>query len=143
MLKKQNITTILILSASFIFAFFTGCTKTKVTHKIEGVWDKVWVEDLSTINKERWIFKPDNTIIIMRNFYNATPMPSMDTIEIGHWKVEIDAKKNPKNIQLYDFKDGNESYYNGKWIILTLNKKELFMVNKECGRLFREFTKAE
>jgi len=140
MKKTYNISK-LFIAVLFIVFVAAGCSKARVEHKVEGTWDKVWVENLSTINKETWVFKPDNTLIIMRNFYNATPMYKMDTVEVGRWHIEMETKKNPRRLEIYDFKDGNVSYYNGTWLIIKANDDELFIVNKTVGRLFREFQK--
>ena len=141
-MNKQNIQTYILLFSTVIISFFlSSCNKERVAHKIEGSWDKVWVEDLKTTSKERWIFKSDNTLIIMRNFYNATHMDYMDTIEVGRWKVDMKFDKNHRRLDIYDLKDGNVDYYNGEWDIINLKEDELFIVNKEVGRLFREFTR--
>ena len=141
-MNKQNIQTYILLFSTVIISFFlSSCNKERVAHKIEGSWDKVWVEKLETTDEERWIFKSDNTLIIMRNFYNATPMDYMDTIEVGRWKVDMKFDKNHRRLDIYDLKDGNVDYYNGEWDIINLKEDELFIVNKEVGRLFREFTR--
>ena len=141
-MNKQNIQTYILLFSTVIISFFlSSCNKERVAHKIEGSWHKVWVEKLETTDEERWIFKSDNTLIIMRNFYNATPMDYMDTIEVGRWKVDMKFDKNHRRLDIYDLKDGNVDYYNGEWDIINLKEDELFIVNKEVGRLFREFTR--
>lgn len=131
----------LLVATLVISQIFSGCSKERVAHKVEGTWDVVSVGNLKTRDSERWIFKPDNTLIIMRNFYNATPRDYMDTVEVGRWKIDIELKKNQRRINVYDFKDGNVSYYNGDWYIINIEKDQLFIVNKEVGRLFREFTR--
>ncbi len=56
-MNKQNIQTSILLFSTVIISFFlSSCNKERVAHKIEGSWDKVWVEDLKTTSKERWIF---------------------------------------------------------------------------------------
>lgn len=140
MIKSIKIS-MLLVATLVISQIFSGCSKERVAHKVEGTWDVVSVGNLKTRDSERWIFKPDNTLIIMRNFYNATPRDYMDTVEVGRWKIDIELKKNQRRINVYDFKDGNVSYYNGDWYIINIEKDQLFIVNKEVGRLFREFTR--
>jgi hypothetical protein len=138
----KSIKTLMLLASVIVISFlFASCNKDRVAHKVEGVWDMVPVGNLKTIDKERWIFKPDNSLVIIRNFYNGMPRDYMDTIEVGSWKIDLEFKKNRRRIDVSGFKDGNVDYYNGEWYIVNLEKDQLFIVNKEVGRLFREFTR--
>jgi len=121
---------------SFIL-IFAGCEKEE--ELLEGVWQRVIIEDINSNNTEEWHFI-DGELIIKK--INMSDPSDVDTMDTGIYVL----KPVFENTYLAVDELKQEGYigYNADWDVLTLNSEQMVISHDVYGGITkREFIKIE